>query len=123
MADLDARIAVLEADQRSHTKSDDERYGRIDASLNHITDMITDIGRKLDDGLKRAHELRELDIAKVRHDIANAAQVTDIKVAKVAERAEEVSGTVTELNSATQAKLIALLVAVVAFFLIPFFTK
>lgn len=123
MDSVETRVAVLEADQKSHKSSDDERYGRIESSLTNLTNMVIDIGRKLDDGLRRSHELREQDISKVRHDSANAVMVVDAKIAKVDKRTEEVDDRISDLQSKSMAGAIALLIMVVTFFIVPFFTR
>lgn len=105
MADLDVRVAVLEADSRSHALSDNERYGRIENTLTQIAAMIADIARKLDDGLKRSHDMREADISKIRHD------------------ATVISDRIGDLQTKVLASGAALLLAIVVFFVAPFFVK
>ena len=116
MADLDVRIAVLEADHRSHNLSDDERYTRIDGNLTLMMTMLADIGRKMDDGLTREHDRLEIECARTRNYTDNAILVVDNKIAKVDKR-------ITDLQAKWMASGITVLIAIIGFFVVPFFIK
>jgi len=92
--DLGVRVAVLEADHKSHARSDDERYDRIEANSSQTMTMITELGRKIDSGFGRAHE--RIDAAHTR--------ISNLKLWFL-------SGAVTVLFGA------------LVFFIVPFFSR
>ena len=120
-AELDVRVAVLEADHRSHKLSDDERYGRIDTTMTQIMDKLTDIGRKLDAGLTRAHERIDEEAAETRHRVNGAVMAVDAKLATADKRASAADERLSTLQIKCLTAGIGLLVMVVGFFVVPFF--
>lgn len=67
----EARLVRVETKQEAHEKSDDERYGRIDANLEKIALSVQSFGDRLDKGFTRVHERVDEEASKARHSLAN----------------------------------------------------
>ena len=89
---VETRQAVLEAQYNAHVKSDDERYGRIDANMERIATAVASFGDRLEKGFTRVHERIDEEAGKVRNNINNQAQITQALVEKESARALEAEG-------------------------------
>lgn len=108
------RLAVLETAHAAHMKSDDERYNRIDTSLVQIVTQISDIGRKLDASISRAHDRIEEEAGKARHNLNNALQEVQIDGRSVNEEIKRIDDKVNDQKVWILTTAISALLAILA---------
>lgn len=69
------RLTVMETEVRNHFKADDERYARIEGSLNKIELALTTFIDKMGRSIERIHEVIDEKVGGLSEDIANVETI------------------------------------------------
>lgn len=71
----ETEMALLRNDIANHTKSDDERYQRIDTGLNKIDNTITAFIAKMDQSIQRVYTVMDERTNTLQDDITNVESI------------------------------------------------
>lgn len=103
VAEVKGDLKAMGERMRSHEKQDDERYNSILANSQQTLSLMTEFGRKLDNGFERVHGRIDAETeARVRAVSGNLSKISALKVWWLGGAA-------------------VMLLSIVVFFVVPFF--